>query len=172
MSVYLYHKDFEEKWPMLFMSKLYSLMHFYGNKTVRLHKTFGNPSADKLYSVLGRSELPYISSKIRIILGDIIRKFLRYQQFAHAPRAFKYGFCKNKNFNHTLFGNAVYINREVRLFMLLMDLRTTKPCTVYPAYRLMLFGLLFACVELSSLCAFLMSLRTMQEESPWTRCCS
>ncbi len=78
----------------------------------RLHRRFGHPSSEKLLNLLRRSELSDVDNDTRKMLDEIARRCHLCQMHAEKPRRFKFALRTDKQFNHTIYVDVLYIDRK------------------------------------------------------------
>lgn len=77
-----------------------------------MRKRFGHPHANKLFNFLKGSELEKVNRKILQTMKYISQKCMQFQQYALAPRRFKFNLKVNKYFNYTVVADIFYVDRN------------------------------------------------------------
>lgn len=75
----------------------------------RLHRHFGNPSRDKLMNLLEPSEIKDAGTESRGVLAGIERNCDSFQTGAQKPRQIRFTLRNDKDFNHTVYEDTLFI---------------------------------------------------------------
>lgn len=78
----------------------------------RLHRHFRHPKAEKLHTLLIRSEMPNVSGDMRKILERITREYSLYHRYATARGQFKFTLRDEKELSHTVFVDIFHIGKN------------------------------------------------------------